>query len=545
MDVAAAIVEILKREGVEFLIGYPSNPLFEAGAEAGIRPIIVRQERTGVHMADAISRVSAGQTIGVAAMQFGPGVENAFGSVAQAYSESVPIVVIPAGYPRDQANVSPRFSALLNFQQITKNIEQVNRPEHVVRAMRRAFTQVKNGRPRPVVVEVPFDMFDDELPGDFEYEPAMRRLSAPNPADVDRVAAALIAAERPVIYAGQGVHYAQAWDALRELAETLEAPVTTSLEGKSAFPETHRLSLGSGGRAVPASVHHFIHNADLIFGIGCSFAATSYCIQFPAGKNYIQATLDPSDINRDLEVGDALVGDAKLTLEMLVHAVRDRLGSEPRGRADAVAAEIGRLKSEWQAAWRHKTASDGAPLSPYRVVRDLNATVDVPNTIITHDAGSPRDQLSPFWVSETPLSYLGWGKTTQLGYGLGLAMGAKLAKPDKLCINVWGDAAIGMTGMDFETAVRASIPITSVLFNNGAMAIELSTMEAATARYDATAITGNYSEMAKAFGGYGERITEPGEIVPAIQRAIEQNANGVPALLEFITTQETDYSVFS
>jgi acetolactate synthase-1/2/3 large subunit len=123
-------------------------------------------------------------------------------------------------------------------------------------------------------------------------------------------------------------------------------------------------------------------------------------------------------------------------------------------------------------------------------------------------------------------------------------MGAKLAKPDKLCINVWGDAAIGMTGMDFETAVRTGIPITSILFSNGAMAIELSTMEAATARYDATAITGNYSEMARAFGGYGERITEAGEIIPAIERAIAQNANGVPALLEFITAQETQYSVF-
>jgi thiamine pyrophosphate-dependent acetolactate synthase large subunit-like protein len=544
VNVAAGVVEILKREGVEFIIGYPSNPLFEAGAEAGVRPIVVRQERTGVHMADAISRVTSGKTVGVAAMQFGPGVENAFGAVAQAYSESVPVLVIPAGYPRDQANVSPRFSALLNFQQISKNIEQVNRPEHVVRAMRRAMTQVKNGRPRPVVLEIPFDLFDDELSGEIDYEPAPRRLSAPDPQDVDRVAQSLLDADNPVIYAGQGVHYAEAWDALRDLAEALEAPVTTSLEGKSAFPETHRLSLGSGGRAVPGPVYHFIQNADLIFGVGCSFARTSYGIQFPADKSYIQATLDPGDINRDLEVDDALVGDARLTLEMLLEAVRERLNGASRGRADDVASEIARLKSEWQSAWSHKTQSDGAPLSPYRVIRDLNATVDVPNTIITHDAGSPRDQLSPFWVSDTPLSYIGWGKTTQLGYGLGLAMGAKLAKPDKHCINVWGDAAIGMTGMDFETAARLGIPITSVLFNNGAMAIEFSTMEAARARYDATAITGNYSEMARAFGGYGERITEAGEIVPAIQRAIEQNENGVPALLEFITAQETEYSVF-
>ncbi len=544
MNVAATIVDILKREGVQYLIGYPSNPLFEAGAEAGIRPIIVRQERTGVHMADAISRVTSGRAIGVAAMQFGPGIENAFGAVAQAYSESVPVLVLPAGYPRSTANVEPRFSSLLNFQHVTKNIEQVSSPDAVVRAMRRAITQIKNGRPRPVVVEIPFDMFDDEVPAGWEYEPVPRRHSAPSQDDVDRVAASLIAAERPVIYAGQGVHYAQAWDELQSLAELLEAPVTTSLEGKSAFRETHPLSLGSGGRTLPGPVFHFLGEADLVFGIGCSFAATPYGIQFPAGKTYIQATLDPGDINRDLVVDDALIGDAKLTLALLIEAVNDRLGGTLRGRAESVALKIAQRREEWQAAWSHKTGFEGAPLSPYRVIRDLQATVDVPNTIITHDAGSPRDQLSPFWTTEAPLSYIGWGKTTQLGYGLGLAMGAKLAKPEKLCINVWGDAAIGMTGMDFETAARAGIPILSVLFNNGAMAIELSTMEAATARYRATDITGDYSAMARAFGGHGERVTAPGEIIPAIRRAIEQTENGVPALLEFVTAQETEYSLY-
>ena len=139
-----------------------------------------------------------------------------------------------------------------------------------------------------------------------------------------------------------------------------------------------------------------------------------------------------------------------------------------------------------------------APISPYRVVWDLLHTVDVKNTIITHDAGSPRDQISPFWVSETPLSYLGWGKTTQLGYGLGIAMGAKLACPDKLCINFWGDAAIGFTGMDFETAVRERLPILSILSNNFSMAIELKVMPVSTEKYRSTDISGNYADFAKA-----------------------------------------------
>ncbi len=141
-------------------------------------------------------------------------------------------------------------------------------------------------------------------------------------------------------------------------------------------------------------------------------------------------------------------------------------------------------------------------------------TVDRANTIITHDAGSPRDQLSPFWQTCAPLSYIGWGKTTQLGYGLGLAMGAKLARPDKLCINVWGDAAIGFTGMDFETAVRERMPILSILLNNFSMAIELKVMAIATEKYRSTDISGNYAQMAQAFGGYGERVTDPARSSP-------------------------------
>ena len=548
MKVAAAIAEILKREGVEFLIGYPVNPIIEAAAVADIRTIMVRQERTGLHMADAVSRVTSGERIGVFTMQLGPGTENAFGGVAQAYGDSVPIVVLPGGYPRRGSNVPPNFSAFLNFQHVTKWIEQVQYPEYVPDAMRRAFTQVKNGRPRPVLVEIPYDMYGEELPGELAYQPAPRLRSAPDPRAVDEVARVLVEAERPVIYAGQGVHYAKAWGALRELAETLEAPVTTSLQGKSAFPETHPLSLGSGGRSMPKPVWDALQRADVIFGIGCSFATSNYAIAMPrgTGATYIHATLDPADVNKDLPVEHALIGDADLTLRALVAAVRDRLGNQAgqRGRAEGVAEQIAGSREEWLARWKPRLTADETPLSPYRVIWDLLHTVDVANTIITHDAGSPRDQLSPFWRPTEPLTYIGWGKTTQLGYGLGLAMGAKLARPDTLCINVWGDAAIGFTGMDFETAVRERIPILSVLLNNFSMAIELPIMQVATEKYRSTDISGHYADMARAFGGYGERVTKPEDIIPAIRRGIEQTQQGVPALLEFITTKETEISVF-
>jgi thiamine pyrophosphate-dependent acetolactate synthase large subunit-like protein len=545
MNGAAAIAEILKREGVEFLIGYPVNPIIEAAAVADIRTIIVRQERTGLHMADAVSRVTSGKTIGVFAMQHGPGTENAFGGVAQAYADSSPIVVLPAGYARRMINVPPQFNAFLNYQHITKSCEQVVMADAIPDALRRAFTQARNGRPRPALVELPTDVLTDEVPQPLDYRPSIKARSGPDPADVARVADALVAAERPVLYAGQGVHYAEAWNELRELAELLEAPVTTSLQGKSSFPENHPLSLGSGGRSMPKPVRDFLDGADLIFGIGCSFTKTGYGVSMPTGPKIIQATLDSADLSKDVPVDDALLGDARLTLQAVLAEVRDRLGGEPRGRAESVASEIASVRAEWLEKWTPKLTSDETPLSPYRVIWDLLHTVDVDRTIITHDAGSPRDQLSPFWEARAPVSYLGWGKTTQLGYGLGLAMGAKLAKPGHLCINVWGDAAIGFTGMDFETAVREHIPILSILLNNFSMAIELPIMQAATEKYRSTDISGHYADFARALGGYGERVTEPAEIIPAIKRAIRQTEEGIPALLEFITAKEITFSVFT
>ena len=539
MQVVDVIAHCLKEEGTEILFAYPVNYLIESAAKLDIRTIIVRQERIGLHMADAISRLSSGDKIGVFCMQSGPGSENAFGGVAQAFGDSAPIVVLPGGYPRPINQVQPNFNSAQSYASVTKSSEQLTTPEMTADAIRRAFAAVRNGRPRPALVEIPADISSAEV-ADFSYQAVQRVRYGPDPADVERAADMLVAAERPVLYAGQGVHYAKAWDALKELAELLEAPVTTTLNGKSAFPETHPLSLGSANRSHTRAVGEFLNNADVIFGIGCSFSFTNFGVRMPAGKTIIHATLDPADINKDVASQHALIGDAELTLRALIAAVSERLGGQTRGRQAGVAAKIAEINGKWESEWAAKLNSDEAPLSPYRVIRDLYDSVDVANTIITHDAGSPRDQLSPFWKSITPLSYIGWGKTTQLGYGLGLAMGAKLACPDKLCINVWGDAAIGFTGMDFETAVRERIPILSVLFNNFSMAIEIPIMPVSQEKYGATDISGNYAKMAEAFGGYGERIETPDQIIPAIERGIQKTEEGVPALLEFITAKETE-----
>ncbi|MBR0653681.1 thiamine pyrophosphate-requiring protein [Plastoroseomonas arctica] len=539
MKLGAAIAEIMKREGIEILTGYPVNHLIEFAAARYIRPVMVRQERIGLHMADAISRVTSGRKIGALCMQHGPGAENAYGGVAQAYGESVPILVVPMGYARRIAHIDPNFNSTIAMKGISKSSEPVFIAAEIGNIMRRAFTRLRNGRGGPVIVEVPTDMWNEEVPEPLDYTPVMATRYGPDPAEIKRAAALLANARHPVIYAGTGVHWAEAWPQLRTLAELLGAPVTTSLGGKSSFPEDHPLSLGSGGLAMPRPVRTFLDRADVVLGIGCSFTETNFGIRMPKGPRYIHATLDPMHLNKDLRAEIGLIGDASLTLDALLEELAGQV--QPRDYS-ATAAEIAAGHEAWMDEWMGKLTAGSAPLNPYRVLWDLQHTVDIKNTIITHDAGSPRDQLSPFWRATEPLSYLGWGKTTQLGYGLGLAMGAELAKPEKLCMNVWGDAAIGFTGMDFETCVRERIPILSVLLNNFSMAIELKVMPVSTEKYRSTDISGDYAAMARAFGGHGERVTEPSEIVPAIRRAIAQTEAGVPALLEFITSKETEVS---
>jgi len=262
----------------------------------------------------------------------------------------------------------------------------------------------------------------------------------------------------------------------------------------------------------------------------------------PPGKIIIHCTNDESDINKEYRVDHAVIGDAALVLDGLIAELGRQKGVGGGNVLASLKEEIAAVRKGWLAEWSKHLDSDETPINQYRVIRDLMRTVDRDHLIITHDSGSPREQLIPFFEPTAPGSYMGWGKSTQLGYGLGLAMGAKLACPDKLCINVWGDAAIGFTGMDFETAVRERIPILSILMNNFSMAIELKVMPVSTEKYRSTDISGDYAAMARAFGGYGERITSAEDIVPAIRRGIQKTREGTPVLLEFITSKETEVS---
>ena len=542
------VAKILKAEGVEWMSCFPAQGLIGIAAEEGIRPILCRQERAGVNIADGFSRVNNGSNIGVFTMQAGPGAENAFAGVAQAFADSVPVLVLPNGVGTARAGVHPNFSAVDNYKGITKWSGYVNRVELIPDFMRRAFTKLKNGPKGPVLIEIPTDVAEQEFPDEqFEYEPVKVTKSQGDPDNVRELISAILTAELPVINAGQGVLYSESSEELIEFVELTGIPVMTTLAGKSSFPETHQLSLGTGGVSSTLMVDHFRTNSDLIIGIGTSFTKSNFNAPMPSNVALAQITDCADHINKDWKISLGCVGDAKLILRQMIEEYKKQNGIKPLSNSEKVSELIDKLRNQFYTEWNPRLNSDEVPLSPYRVLTELASTIDVSNTIITHDSGYPRDQFSPFWKPVNPWGYIGWGKSTQLGYGLGLAIGAKMAKPEKHVINIMGDAAFGMAGLDIETALRCNIAILTVVLYNGVITNYTSPapyLGYAAEKWDLHKLTGDYAKIADGLGAFSKKVRTPDQIVPAIKEALEANKSGQPALLEVMTKEELNVPKF-
>jgi len=542
MRVWDAGAQILKLEGAEQLFCFPSTPLIDACAEAGLRPYVCRQERVGLGMADGFARATSGRHLAAFAMQSGPGAENAFAGLAGAFADSSPVLVMAMGLPKERAALHPNFDSARAFGAVSKSFERVTAPELLVPAMRRAVHALRSGRPGPAVVEIPGDVGPLEA-GDissYRQVPWVRSGAAPD--DVDRAARAIVDARRPLIMAGAGVLWAEASAELRSLAELLDAPVVSTTGGKSAFPEDHELSLGAAGLTMGDPALRFIQDCDLVFAIGASLTRGSIVTaNIPPGKVLVHSTNDPRDIGKSYFVDHALAGDAGLVLSALIEAVRDRLRQKRERRAGA---EVATAASRWHDEWASRLRSDAVPINSYRVIDEFMREVDPAGAIVTHDSGGPRDMLLPFYRATRPHGYLGWGKSHALGTGVGLAMGAKRAAPDKLAVHFMGDAAFGMTGLDLETAVRTGLSTLSIVFKNSTMAVERNALARSQELYGARDLGGDYSDIAKALGLYSERVDRPDEIRAAIRRAKQATEEGRAALLEFITSDETDFSNF-
>ena len=535
MKGAEAEAKVLKAEGIEFITQFPDLGLTDAAAREGIRTIMARKERVVVDIANGFSRVSNGRKIGVCAMQPNAGIQNAFAGVAQAWADSSPILVLPEGLSRRIYNTFPNFNPYDSFRNITKWADTILFADQIPDLMRRAFTALRTGRLGPVILDMPSDVssedFDDAK---FSYETVKGWKSAADPRDVEVAVRALLAARNPIIYAGQGVLYAEAWNELTEFAELLQIPVLTTMTGKSAFPEDHPLALGVAAHVRTPAAKHFLAKADLVFAVGAGLCKHWMQTPIPADKTIVQLTNCAYDIGKGYPVSHVLLGDAKLALRQMIDEAKKRQRARKK---PAVVEEIAMKKKEWQDEWMPLLVSNETPINPLRVIWDLMHTVDREKTIVTADSGKPRDHMATTFEVISPRGYIGFGHTTTLGFTLGCAMGAKLADPEKLCINVMGDGAFGMVGMDVETAIRESIPILTIILNNSTLST-IGGFPTAHKLFQTGSLSGDYAGVAEALGAYGQRVEDPDDVIPAINRAIQSVNSGRAALIDVITKLE-------
>ncbi len=531
------VASILKQEGVEWMACYPSNPLIEAVAKEGIRPVAFRHERGAVMAADGFSRLSDRKRFGVVAMQSQAGAENSVGGLSQAYADNVPILVLPGGNPLDMLFIRPNFFAARTWESVVKKVEFISRPDQTGNVMRRAFHALRSGSTGPVVVEMPIDVCMADIPERARpYTSPMPALSGPSPSDLNDAAKALVAAKNPLIWAGAGVLSAGATEELRAVAELLDIPVYTSMPGKSAFDERHPLSLGAGGSTVTGPARQWLDDADVIFAVGASLTSSPYAQRFSPEKFLIHSVINIDEINKDTVADIGLPGDARITLTAILDLVKGLVGESPR--STGVQDRIANSRAEWLESWQPYLTNNDVPISPYRVIHEMGQNLDLENSVVTHDAGAPRDQIVPFYTATTPHSYIGWGKSTHLGFSIPLMIGAKMAMPERFCVNLMGDGAFGMSGLDIETSSRAGIPITTIVLNNGIMATYPGGFPTAREQFGVSHMQGNYATIAQGMGAEGIVVEKTEEIGPALTQAQQFNADGKTVLIDVRTRAE-------
>jgi acetolactate synthase-1/2/3 large subunit len=546
------LVRILKTEGVNWISVFPSSGLNTPCGDEGVTNLMLRDERFAVAVADGFSRVSNRQQFGVCTVQGGynsAGLQYAYGALAQAYEDGTPLLCVTDGVHTPITGVKS-FDITSAFQSVTKWTGYIDKPHRVPEFMTRAYTYLKSGKPGPILIQIPRDLteYDDAL---YPYDSPPGWRPQGDPRDVERAVRALLAAKNPILYAGQGVFYADACPELQEFAELIQVPVLTTLKGKSAFPENHPLSVGVKG--IPAE--RFLTSADLLFGLGCSLSPGrkygGFMHQIPdtrrsdiipahAKKTLIQCTLDDRDLNHYYQINHAVLGDLKLVLQQLIQEAHKQLAGKTRTNS-VLTQELAAAKKAQADKYMPLLKDNTRPINPYRVYWEIMNTINRPKSFVTHDSGLTREQLATVYEAIVPHGFMGWGNVSTLGFGLGAAIGAKLAFPDRQVINVAGDAAIGYQLGNYEALVRHKIGITTVHINNsGFSGYGPGFWGAGRNPYVAEVTDSSTLHMAKAveaLGEYTERIEDPDEVAPALKRAFKKNASGTPAYLEFICSK--------
>jgi acetolactate synthase-1/2/3 large subunit len=527
------LARILKAEGIPWVSCYPTSPVNNALGEEGVPILMMGEERFAVAVADAFSRVTSGKQIGACTVMAGlnaAGIQMAYGAIAQAWEDSSPLLVIAEGVGAG-ATRHTHYDMAGAFRSVTKWVGEVGRADQVPDYVRRAFTHLRSGRPGPVLLLIPRDLGEyDEA--EHAYAPVKGWRSGPDPDDVKSAIKVLLAAKNPLLHVGEGVLYADATTELLQFAEAAQVPVMTTLKAKGAFPENHPLSVGIRG----SLTEHYLRGCDVLFSIGSSLFPNRFSHAVPEAdkKTIVQCTVDTLDINRSYETRHAVIGDAKLTLQALIEELAKRGGV---ARKPALVDEIRTHKQAFLAKFKPWLESTETPINPYRVLGDLMKVLDPKSSFVTADSGNTRDQSSTVYETHIPRGFLGWGNVSTLGFSLAGAVAAKLAYPNRQCVHVTGDAGVCYMMGNFEAVARYKIGITTLHINNGGYSGYGPGFWGAghdpytwkVSDHGSACMAG----MARAVGFHAEDVSQPSEIIPALKRALDENAKGRPAFIEF------------
>ena len=536
MNGGELLMHCLVQEGVKQVFGIPGSQtstfidaMCRLGPSLGIEFVMTRHEAAAGHMADAVSRTSDG--VGVCTGTVGPGAINLATGVYVAYSDSIPMVVIT---PQIHSNRSYPFRGSMQqldqknlFEPITKWNAVVNRWDRIPELVQRAFRTATTGRPGPVhldlFVDVLFEAHDSDevkIRPPESYRTDVR--PAGDPEAIDKAVEMILGAQKPVIHVGGGVLRAKAWDELRELAEYLQVPVTTSVSGRSAMPEDHPLLFVTkmGGAIMAES------NADLVLCVGTTMSEMDFWGEppfwgDPAVQDFIYVDIDPEIIGLNRPISLGIVGDAKLVLKQILGKVKQEAGPvESREHIQEYRA----ADDAMNAVFEEMSHSDARPIHPLRLVheaveffsRDGIMVLDGGNIALWTNIGGRFYQPRSFLVPEG---------TGQLGVGLPMALGAKMANPDKPVYIIHGDGAFMINCQEIETAVRLKLPVVDIIGNDYAWGMIKGVQDAAfDSRYYGVDFTqSRYDKLAESLGAKGIRVEDPADIRPALEEASQSD----------------------
>lgn len=542
MKVAEVIVRILEDEGIEAAFGIPGaaiNPVYEyLGASSKIHHYLARHEEGAVHAADGYFR--AGGRMALAICTSGPGATNFITGLYTAQIDSIPLIAITGQNVRSQLGKESFQSVDMAglAAQFCKAAWCVTEPNQIPFIMRKAFRAAREGRPGPVLIDLPLDVQMADIPWNVETGGSLPiHRPAPAAEDIRRAVDMIMAAERPILIMGGGVLLAEAQAQCVAFAEHLALPVVTTYMATGGIPAAHPLHVGHIGIQVGTPFgNRFFLESDLVIGIGCRFndRHTGKLEVYTRGRKFIHINIEPEHIGRIVPTELGIVADAGLALDALLAEARART---PARTPTQRVAEI----PQRRAVAARRTHFDDTPLKPQRVYEEINRAFG-PETIFTTGCGLTQIWSGQFQQIARPHTYLASGGAGTLGFDLPAAIGAKVARPEATVVAVVGDGGFGFTMEELAMAVQYKTPVIVLIVNNGFLSLIRQNQRysyeyeyAVDLTYEGRGI--DFVKLAEAFGAYSERVTVADELAPAFARA---QACGKTAVIDIIVERETD-----